>query len=155
MDDVASKVQAALLQKQSKDSNIPVEYLERMQALEIIAQEAERTKVEKQVSDDLTSLSEKYNLSKDELRDFAVALSEKGKNPLEVQGVDIESEYIKMHQQDIIDKAVEKALSEDKARRDKADKHAGGKVPHNAGEDKDKAKIETIADLSKALDDLA
>ena len=155
VDEIAEKVQSVLLQKESKDSNIPVEILERMQALEVIAQDATRVKREKEVSDNLTSLSEKYNLSKEQLTEFATQLAADGKNPLEVDGVDIESEYLKRHQQDIIQAAVAKALADEKARLAKADNHAGGKGPSGAGSgDEGGSKIKTVAELSKALDSL-
>lgn len=155
VDEIADKVQSVLLQKESKDSNIPVEYLQRMQALEVIAQDATRVKREKEVSDNLTSLSEKYNLSKEQLTEFATQLAADGKNPLEVDNVDIESEYLKRHQQDLIQAAVAKALADEKARLAKADNHAGGKGPSGAGSgDEGGSKIKTVAELSKALDSL-
>lgn len=153
---IAERVQTALIQKESKDSNIPVEMLERLNQLEIIAQDAENIKLEKEVSESLTKLAEKYSLDGEQLTSFTNELIDNGKNPFEVKGVDIETEYLKLHFEEIISAAKDKAVSDDKARRDKAKEHAGGKVPGKAEEGGGGSgdKIETVSQLSKALDSL-
>lgn len=154
-DQIAEKVQELILQKESKDKNIPVELLQRMQELESIAAENARIKIENETQKAFTALSEKYGLDSKALTEFATYLGEQGKNPLDGVEVDIEMEYVKLHHDDIVKLAVEAALAEEAKRKDKVDQHAGSGAPGGAGESSDGEKISTVADLDKYLSGLS
>lgn len=149
-DEIAEKVQEILLQKEAKDKNVPVDLLQRMQELETIAAENSRIKLESETEKAFTNLAEKYNLDSDALTEFAVYLGENGKNPLDGVEVDIESEYIKLHHDDIVQAAVAAALEKESKRQKKVEEHAGTKPPGNSTEQSGGTdKIETVADLDK------
>jgi len=150
-DEIATKVQELIIQKQAKDSNVPVEMLQRIQELEDIAAENTRIKLENETQMAFTNLAEKYDLDSAALTEFATYLGENGKNPLEGVEVDIEAEYIKLHHEDIVKAAVAAALAEETQRQEKVDQHAGTRVPGSTGDsgDSGKDKIETVADLDK------
>jgi hypothetical protein len=153
VEDVVQKVEELIIKKEAKDANVPEELYTRLKQLESMAQESEKVKREKSVSDAFIGLSEKYSLTNDELVEFASTLSENGKNPLEVNGVDIESEYLKLHQQDIINKAVQQALAAETDRQKKVEDHASsssksGRDPGN------EAEIKSVSDLDKMFSEL-
>lgn len=155
VDVTLAEAQKLLLKKQSKDTNIPVEVLQEIEELRSLAAENKQLKLEKEVKEGFTNLANKYDLDADAMEEFAGYLAENGKNPLDGAEVDIEAEYIKLHQQDIIDAAVEAALKGEQERKEKAKKHAGGTPPGKAGEvggnDKE---ISTVADLDKVFNSI-
>lgn len=154
MEVVAQKVQEVLLQKQSKESNIPVEFLREMQGLRDIVEQHNSNKRQQDTANTLNTLAERYSLSDKELADFTNYLIENDKNPLVKEGVDIEAEFFKSQQDLIVRKAVEKALADDKARREKADKHAAGTQPGQSGSNPSPETINTVKELDKYFDSL-
>ena len=154
-DQIAEKVQELILQKESKDKNIPVELLQRMQELESIAAENTRIKIENETQKAFTALAEKYNLDSKAITEFAVYLGEQGKNPLDGVEVDIEMEYVKLHHNDIVKLAVEAALAEEAKRKEKVDQHAGSGAPGGSTDSEDGGdKIKTVADLDKYFSEI-
>lgn len=147
VDDIAAKVGEVLLQKEAEEKKIPVEYLQRIQELESIAAENTRIKIENETQKAFTSLAEKYNLDSDALTEFATYLAQNGKNPLEGVEVDLETEYLKLHHEDIVKAAVDAALEEENKRKDKVNQHASSRVPGSSTEPGSDKKIETVAEL--------
>ena len=154
VDDVASKVNEILLAKQSKDTGIPAEVLQRLQVLE--ARDADYQFAERQskTKDAITDLIEKYSLTDDATDAFMQQLIESGKNPLEVDGVDIEAEYIRNNFDSIIKSAVDDALSEERARREKAESKSSTKVGGASGDGGSDKKINSVSGLDSFFDGL-
>lgn len=153
-DVVAQKVQEVLLAKQSKEQGIPVETLREIQELRELAQQNRSLKLQQDTANTLTTLSNKYNLSSEELSEFTDFLIENDKNPLVTEGVDIEGEFLKSQYDRLVQKAVDKALQADKERRDKADKHAAGTQPGKSGDNPNPETINTVKELDAYFNSL-
>ena len=152
---IADKVKEVLLLKQSKDTNIPVEFLKQFEEMKTIINENKTLKLQQDLTNSLNALSDKYALSEEELLAFTDDLIKQGKNPFDGVEVDLESEYLKLHHSEIVQKAVEDALKADKDRRKKADNHAANTPPGKGGDDDAVEEITTVSDLDKYFDSLA
>ena len=152
---IADKVKEVLLLKQSKDTNIPVEFLKQFDEMKTIINENKTLKLQQDLTNSLNALSEKYALSEEQLLAFTDELIKQGKNPFDGVEVDLESEYLKLHHSEIVQKAVDDALKADKDRRKKADNHAANTPPGKGGDDDTVEEITTVSDLEKYFDSLA
>ena len=152
---IADKVKEVLLLKQSKDTNIPVEFLKQFDEMKTIINENKTLKLQQDLTNSLNALSEKYALSEEQLLAFTDELIKQGKNPFDGVEVDLESEYLKLHHSEIVQKAVDDALKADKDRRKKADNHAPNTPPGKGGDDDTVEEITTVSDLDKYFDSLA
>ena len=148
-DEILEKVNEALLEKESKEQNIPVDILKRLERAESLIQENDQIKLEKQVTEAFTDLIEEHNLSKEEVDEFTNYLIDNGKNPMLNAGVDLQAEYLKLHYKDMVKAAVDEALAKEGERKKKVDEQAPSGVGKSPG-DKDEAKITSV----KELDDL-
>ena len=152
---IADKVKEVLLLKQSKDTNIPVEFLKQFDEMKTIINENKTLKLQQDLTNSLNALSDKYALSEEQLLAFTDELIKQGKNPFDGVDVDLESEYLKLHHSEIVQKAVDDALKADKDRRKKADKHAANTPPGKGGDDDTVEEITSVSDLDKYFDSLA
>lgn len=148
-DEILEKVNEALLEKQSKEQNIPVDILKRLERAESLIQENDQIKLEKQVTEAFTDLIDEHNLSKEEVDEFTNHLISIGKNPLLDTNVDLQAEYLKLHYKDMVKAAVEEALAKEGERKKKVDEQAPSSVG-NSPSDKEEAKVTSV----KELDDL-
>ena len=149
LSEIQEKIKDALIEKQAKDNNISVELAKRLDRAEELLQENDRIKLEKKVQEDFSDLIDKHNLDEEAVNEFTSYLLEIGKNPLIDQNVDIESEYLKLHYQDMVNAAVKEAMDKEEARRKKAEDKAPSGAP-SGGKDKSESKISSV----KELDDL-
>ena len=152
---IADKVKEVLLLKQSKDTNIPVEFLKQFDEMKTIINENKTLKLQQDLTNSLNALSDKYALSEEQLLAFTDDLIKQGKNPFDGVEVDLESEYLKLHHSEIVQKAVDDALKADKDRRKKADNHAANTPPGKGGDDDTVEEITSVSDLDKYFDSLA
>ncbi len=144
--DIREKVQEVLLEKQSKEQNIPIDILKRLENAEAIIQENQEIKRQNEVQNSFANLVEKHGLSEEEVKDFTQYLVDEGKNPLENPNVDIAAEYLKLHYNDMIQAAVQEALNKEQKRKEKVKDHGSDKVPGGSGDPEDK-KINSVKDL--------
>lgn len=152
-DELISAIQNILVQKEAKDQGVPVEYLQRLQALESQVQEAQSIKHEAKLKDELTNLADEFELDGDALTEFVLELDKQGKNPLTNEGVDIKSEYLKLHWKGMLENAKAQAIAGETARKDKVEKKASKTPPAKAGGDPSGVdEVKTIADLDAMLD---
>lgn len=149
IEDIQEKIKDALIEKEAKDNNISVELAKRLDRAEELLQENDRIKLEKKVQEDFSDLIDKHNLDEEAVNEFTTYLLDHGKNPLIDQNVDIESEYLKLHYQDMVTAAVNEALEKEKNRQKKAEEKAASGAP-SGGKDKSESKVSTV----KELDDL-
>ena len=147
-EDIQNRIQEVLLEKQSKEQNVPVELLQRLERAEAIVQENQEIKLQNAVQNSFTELVEKHNLGPDEVNEFTQYLIENGKNPMEHPEVDIDAEYLKLHYNDMIQNAVQAALNKEKERQDKVKGKASSPAPDGKGEPDD-SKINTVEDLDR------
>lgn len=152
-EELISAIQNILVQKEAKDQGVPVEYLQRLQALESQVQEAQSIKHEAKLKDELTNLADEFELDGDALTEFVLELDKQGKNPLTNEGVDIKSEYLKLHWKGMLENAKAQAIAGETARKDKVDKKASKTPPAKVGGDPSGVdEVKTIADLDAMLD---
>lgn len=152
-EELISAIQNILVQKEAKDQGVPVEYLQRLQALESQVQEAQSIKHEAKLKDELTNLADEFELDGDALTEFVLELDKQGKNPLTNEGVDIKSEYLKLHWKGMLENAKAQAIAGETARKDKVDKKASKTPPAKTGGDPSGVdEVKTIADLDAMLD---
>lgn len=149
IEDIQNKIKEVLIEKEAKDNNISVELAQRLDRAEELIQENDRIKLEKKVQEDFSDLIDKHNLDEEAINEFTTYLLDNGKNPLVDRNVDIESEYLKLHYQDMVDQAVADALAKEEARRKKVEDKAPSSVSKAPG-DKSESKISSV----KELDDL-
>lgn len=152
-EDIQTKAAEVLLEKQSKEQGIPVEFLQRLERAESLIQENAQIKLERKVSEDFTDLINEHSLSDEEVSEFTDYLIDNGKNPMLNQNVDIRAEYLKLHMNDIIAKHVNAALEKESARQKKVDAHSASASPNSPG-DKDEKTISTVKDLDDLFNDM-
>lgn len=146
VDAIKDKIKEVLIAKEAKDNNISIELAKRLDAYESDKQELERVKLEKKVQEDFSELIDKHNLDEEAVNEFTSYLIENGKNPIVDKSVDIESEYLKLHYEDMIQAAVAEALAKEEARRKKVEDKAASGVTKTPG-DKGEHKISSIKEL--------
>ena len=153
-EDVVARIEQALVHKEAEKSQVPVEIMQRLQELESIVNQKEIVDRESQVTNDLASLGSKFGLDQEDMEAFLLDLSDDGLNPLEVDNVDLEAEYIKRHFDEILENARNEGIQQESHRKDKVKEKAPGTLPGK----KDKASVEgeinTVSDLDRFLDSL-
>lgn len=147
-DEIQNKIQEVLLEKQSKEQNVPVEFLQRLENAEAIIRENQEIKLQHEVQSSFAELVEKHSLEPEEVEEFTQWLIDNDKNPMEHPDVDIHSEYLKLHYEDLVQAAVEEALNKEKERQKKVKGNSPTPSPSGGGEPGE-AKIESVADLDK------
>ena len=154
-DEKQAKIKEAILQKQAKESGIPLETLQRLEVLEARDRQYQLTQRQQQTQDAMAGLIEKYDLDNEAVESFVQRLVEDGKNPLEVDGVDLETEYLKLNFQTIVQREIDSAV---KAERDRSKKATGkaasaADTGHNDGaSDKKINSVKDLDDLFNGMD---
>lgn len=149
LDEIQSKIKEVLIEKEARDNNISVELAKRLDRAEELIQENDRIKLEKKVQEDFSDLIDKHGLDEEAVNEFTNYLLDEGKNPLLDPSVDIESEYLKLHYEDMVKAAVDEALEKEKNRQKKTEEKAASGAP-SGGKDKAETKVNSV----KELDDL-
>jgi len=152
-EEIQDKVQELILQKQSKEQNIPVEILQRLEAAEAIVAENQAIRRQTEVKDAIAELAEKHDLGDDEITEFTQYLIDNDKNPLEHPEIDIAAEYLKLHYDDMIQAAVKEALSKENERKKKVDENSTSPAPDNQGAPEE-GKINSVSELDKLFSGL-
>lgn len=147
-EEIQNRIQEVLLEKQSKEQNVPVEFLQRLEKAEAIIQENQEIKLRNQVQDAFAELVEKHSLEPEQVEEFTQYLIDNDKNPMEHPEIDIASEYLKLHYDDMVKAAVDAALDKEKKRQEKVDSKSASATPGGGG-DPGETKVETVADLDK------
>lgn len=146
-DEKQAKIKEAMLEKQAKETGVPLETLQRLEVLEARDREYQFSKRQQQTQDAIAGLVEKYSLDSDAVNGFVQQLVENGKNPLEVDGVDLETEYLKLNFQSIMQAQIDAAVQAERDRSKKAtDKSASG-VDTGHGDSETEKKINSVKDL--------
>jgi hypothetical protein len=146
IDDIQNKIKEVLIEKEAKENNISVDLAKRLDKAEEILQENDRIKLEKKVQEDFSDLIDKYDLDEEGLNEFTTYLMDNGKNPLLDRTVDIESEYLKLHYEDLVQAAVKEALAKEATRKKKVEEKAATGAPKGAS-DKEEKTVSSVKDL--------
>ena len=154
-DEKQAKIKEAILQKQAKESGIPLETLQRLEVLEARDRQYQLTQRQQQTQDAMAGLVEKYSLDNEAVESFVQQLIEEGKNPLEVDGVDLETEYLKLNFQTIVQREIDSAVKAERDRSKKATSKAASAADtgHNDGaSDKKINSVKDLDDLFNGMD---
>lgn len=151
--DIQDKIKEVLIEREAKENNISVELAKRLDRAEEVLQENDRIKLEKKVQEDFSELIDKHNLDEQAVNDFTTYLIDNGKNPMLDRNVDIESEYLKLHYQDMINDAVTAALAKEEARKKKVEDKAPSSVSKAPG-DKGETKIASVSELDDLFNNM-
>ena len=154
-DEKQAKIKEAILQKQAKESGIPLETLQRLEVLEARDRQYQLTQRQQQTQDAMAGLVEKYSLDNEDVESFVQQLIEDGKNPLEVDGVDLETEYLKLNFQTIVQREIDSAVKAERDRSKKATSKAASAADtgHNDGaSDKKINSVKDLDDLFNGMD---
>lgn len=153
-EELLEKLNDDALGRIAESSNIPKEYLERMERLEAIANESHERTLKENALAGFQKLHVDYGLDDAALQKFAAELDAADKNPF-VKDLDVVELYKTMHFDDIvqarIDAAVAAALSKDA----QVSQHAtdpGAK--RGSGSDNKEDAITTVAGLNAVLNDI-
>lgn len=152
VEDVANKVSEILIKKQSQETGIPEDVLLRLQTLEAQAADTQQLERQTNTQNAIANLIEKYSLSQEQVDGFVQQLVDNGRNPIEVDGVDIETEYIKHNYQSMMKKAIDDAKAEERDRIKKAESQSSSPAGGGPGEVGTDKKITTVKDLDKFFD---
>ena len=154
-DEKQAKIKEAILQKQAKESGIPLETLQRLEVLEARDRQYQLTQRQQQTQDAMAGLIEKYDLDNEAVESFVQQLVDDGKNPLEVDGVDLETEYLKLNFQTIVQREIDSAVKAERDRSKKATSKAASAADtgHNDGaSDKKINSVKDLDDLFNGMD---
>ena len=147
-DELKDAMNQAILEAQSKQTNIPKEFLDRLNYLENQNKEREAERFHAEARNGLLAIKQQYGASQEELTEFLSNLAQDGIDPMH-QAVDLATEYVKRN----FDK-VEAKVNAELERRDKASKQAStpnnstSKAPENGAE------INSVKDFERALNNL-
>lgn len=140
----------------SKNRNIPEDVLREMESDKRRLAELEQNQARQKALSGFQQVKDTFNLTREDVNNFADKLVENKLNPFE-QDIDLVKEYRNLYFDDLIAKAVERGVQQERERALKAKQNSttpstktGG--PDNTGT-QDKP-IKTVADLDKLLDSL-
>ena len=152
-DEMLNALNGDALGKIAERKGIPVEFLQRMEALEANSKAWEQQQTQQRLQAGFQTLQTKYGLDQTQLMTFAQQLDNSGVN---LAQVDVEKEYVASHMEDIISArvsaAVQAALAKD------ANINAQASVPGAPGASAagpDETKIKSVADLRSFLNGLS
>ncbi|HDR5269517.1 hypothetical protein E8M24_18850 [Bacillus thuringiensis] len=114
---VLESYEQARLQQQAQETGVPVEYLQRMQAMESQLQnvnsqfqEQEYQQIQNDTQNQLVALQQKYSLSNEDMSAFIDTAQQQGFDP---RFAPVEAYYLMMNQETITKRAVEQARQAD------------------------------------------
>ena len=149
--DLVAKLNDDAITKMAQKQNVPVELLKEVEALRQDSAAFKAQQLKDAAAIGFQNVMTTYGLTQEQLKEFAVELDQRGKNPF-TQPIDVMSEYKMLHYDDILNtavkKAVEEALKKDSAA-NQSSTTPGQQQGSNGGSE---AKITTVAGLTALLD---
>lgn len=149
--DLVAKLTDDTIQKMAEKQNVPVELLREVEALRQDSAAFKAQQLKDAAAIGFQNVMTTYGLTQEQLKQFAVELDQRGKNPFS-QPVDLMQEYKVLHYDDIlkaeVQKAVEAALKKDSAA-NQSSTTPGQQQGGNGGSEQ---RITTVAGLSALLD---
>lgn len=147
LDEIQDKIKDVLIERQSKETGVPKDVLQRLEIAEQAILENNKIKLETHVTENFADLIEKHKLTKPQIDEFTQYLISEGKNPMQDATVDVKAEYLKLHLDDIIAQRVAEDLEKERKRKEKADTSAASANPKAPDKSSEERKIETVKDL--------
>lgn len=140
----------------SKNRNIPEDVLREMEADKKRLAELEQTQAKQKALAGFQAVKDKFTLSRDDVNNFVDRLIENNLNPYE-RDIDLVKEYEHLYFDELIAKAREAGIQEERARSLKAQQNSTTPstqkgLPENTGSQE--APVKTVTDLNRLLDSL-
>lgn len=140
----------------SKNRNIPEDVLREMENDKKRLAELEQIQARQKALAGFQAVKDRFALSRDDINNFADKLIENKLNPFE-QILDLEKEYVNLYFNELMAKAREEGVQEERARSLKAQNNSTTPstqkgVPENAGNQE--TPIKSVSELDKLLDSL-
>ena len=149
--DLIAKLTDDTIQKMAQKQNVPVELLREVEALRQDSAAFKAQQLKDAAAIGFQNVMNTYGLTQEQLKQFAVELDQKGKNPFN-QPVDLMSEYKMMHYDDILNAAVKKAVEEALKKDSAANQSSTTPGQQQGGNGGSEQKITTVAGLTALLD---
>ena len=112
---ILQALQQKVIESQAQQQHVPVELLQKVQYLEQRDQQYTAMQRQTAVEQGFQEIRTKYNLSDQQLNEFATGLIQNNLNPLE-KDVDLMKEYQNMHFDELLQAAVAKAVADEQSR---------------------------------------
>lgn len=145
---VLDQVNQLVLQAQAKQENVPVELLQRLTALEAQNNQYTQQQLQQQALIGFERVKTEYNLSNEDLTEFADQLQKSGVNPFTSQ-VDLITEYKNLNFEKLMEQAVEKGIQQERERSTRASKSGTTPNKGTGGDGPDSPdKINSVSDLT-------
>ena len=151
VNDLTAKLSDDALGKMAQKSNIPKEYLERIEALEQNNTLLQQDRCKENAHAGFRELQQQYALTQEQLQAFAAELDEAELNPFE-QEINIVEQYKVMHFDDIVQAKINKAVA-DALRKDGMSGATGSVIAAGQGHEDNNGenKVSTVAGLTAML----
>ena len=151
--DLVAKLNDDAIQKMAQRQNVPVEIL---QELDMLRRDSEQFKAQQRkdaAAIGFQRVMDTYNLTQEQLKEFAVELDNRGMNPFE-QNVDLLEQYKILHYDDILNAAVKKAVEEALKKDSAANQSSSTPAQQQGGNGGENQKVSTVAGLTALLNDV-
>lgn len=112
-------LQTKIAEKEAQQNNVPVELYQRLKQLEERDQEYSALQRQQMIAAGFETVKNTFNLTQQELNDFAGKLIEQGKNPLYTD-LNLVNEYRVLNFDNLVQKSIESALAAERERAAKA-----------------------------------
>ena len=141
-------LQQKIVADKAQKQNVPEELYKRLMTLESNEEQRQALLREQQAALGFQALQTKFGLDQNQLNAFAQELVAAGKNPFQME-VDMIREYRDMHYDDLMQQAIEKALSDERERAAKASTQATTPGTQQGGKgDPAPDKVNSVRDLN-------
>lgn len=151
--DLVAKLSDDAIQKMAQRQNVPVELLQELDALKRDSEQLKAQQRRDAAAIGFQSVMDTYHLTQEQLKQFAVELDAKGKNPFE-QPIDLLAEYKMMHYDDILQAAVKSAVEEALKKDSAANQSSSTPAQQQGGNGGENQKITTVAGLTALLNEV-
>ena len=149
-EDMMAKFNDEAINKLAEKQGVPAELLKRMEMLEANNAKYLEQQRQERLTKDFANLQTKFNLTSEQLNDFAVSLQ--GTNP---DTVNIEQEYVARNFEAIVNSRVEQAVQEALAKNAEVDAHSTTVQSNGTTGEDTPQKLNTVNDLRSYLASLS
>lgn len=147
---MAEAIQAKALEAQAKQTNMPVEVLQKLERLEKLEHQFTSTQTQQQAILGFQKVAEQFKLDNDGVMAFAAELLQNNINPYETP-VDLVREYRDRHWDQIVKAEVEAAVRAEQERAAKATSQGSEPGSNQGGTPGATDKINTVKDLDALM----
>jgi len=143
-----------ILESQSKQTNIPVELLQKVEKLEQRDAMFTQEQLKNATYTNFQKLQQDFKLSVEDIQNFTTQLVMDGNNPFEKE-VDIEATYLKQNWQNLVAQAEARGAQAEAERAAKANTQSSTPNNKNGKQPADGAKINSVKDLNSFFSSLS